>query len=374
MRSTFRIVLTAENVDHCPLFDAGHRMILSLPGIDRKESDQLCIYALYSFFPLLVTLSRHENPEQLFVEPGRNRLSCCRANRFACCGEGNSAVFQVAVDRNKEKTAEAPSEPSTRPDIERKKNLIPFLSKLPFFQAISEVEIERLLEYFRFQQIPGGTSIIRQGEPGHSFYILLKGQVEVTQDAGTLEQKTLAVLGRGECFGEMSLLSNSPCSATVTSRDSITIMSLSKEEFHKLLADSSSLRLFFAKLLAKRLEKTQQSPAAAGKQEGLSGTLETFPVAELVQTVFRQHLTGGLFLFSSERTGQLFFDQGELINAITGTTKGAKAFYKILFWTEGRFLFRSAPKLNIKREIHQNTMALILDGMRIMDEVKSRAG
>lgn len=246
----------------------------------------------------------------------------------------------------------------------------PFLRNLPFFQALSGIDREQLTGYFDLRHLPPGVCIIREGEPGRNFYILLRGHVEVLKDAGTMDQKTLAVLEPGECFGEMSLLSDSPCSATVTSQEPTTVLVLSKEKFHKLLSDNPALHLFFAKLLAQRLDKRQET-STNGKQEGLSGTLETFPIAELIQTVFRQRLTGILFLFNSDQSGQFFFNEGELFNAKVGDLEGIKAFHATLFWSEGRFFFKTLTELNVQREIHENTMALVFDGMRILDEAKS---
>lgn len=370
----FRIILTAVDIDHCPLFRSGQKMVLSLPGVNLHSSDQICIYALYSFFPFLVALSRHEDPESRLAGTAPNHLNCCQNNRFACCAEGNFATFRVGIDRKEEELQrpESATSKSEKEEKHRKRDLIPFLLRLPFFRALPELDMEQVIRYFRFQKIPGGSCIIRQGDPGRHFYVVLKGQVEVMQNAGTLNQRTLAILGQGECFGEMSLLSNSPCSATVASRDPIVALVLSKEDFNRLLTQNASLQLFFAKLFAKRLETTQQLRGAE-KQEDLAGSLETFPLADLVQTVFGQHLTGILFLFSVEQSGQIFFNKGQLINALTGTTRGIKAFYKMLCWDEGRFLFRNIPKLDVKQEIRQNTMALILDGVRVMDEEKSRS-
>ncbi len=65
------------------------------------------------------------------------------------------------------------------------------------------------------KEFPKGTVLFREGEPGKEMFVLQAGRVVITKTVRD-EQKMLAVLGPGEFFGEMALISNKPRNATAT--------------------------------------------------------------------------------------------------------------------------------------------------------------
>jgi serine/threonine protein kinase len=72
------------------------------------------------------------------------------------------------------------------------------LRGLPFFDGFSDVEIWETLRIARWRSLPEGTTIIAEGELNQSFYLLVEGEVNVTRTG-----RQLAILGLGDCFGEM---------------------------------------------------------------------------------------------------------------------------------------------------------------------------
>ena len=80
----------------------------------------------------------------------------------------------------------------------------------------------------------------------------------------------------GECFGEMSLLTGDPASATIRARDQVRALSIVKEDFDDLLAKNPVLNSYFSKLLALRLKQTNSAAAKAFLEEiekGVTGQL-----------------------------------------------------------------------------------------------------
>ena len=88
------------------------------------------------------------------------------------------------------------------------------LQGVPMFEPLSLAVMERLASGLREVAYPRGSEIIRQGDPGDAFYVLVDGTVEVTRD-GT----HLADLGAGQSFGEVALISGQPRNATVSAAD-----------------------------------------------------------------------------------------------------------------------------------------------------------
>jgi CRP-like cAMP-binding protein/rhodanese-related sulfurtransferase len=114
-----------------------------------------------------------------------------------------------------------------------------------YFSCLSDSALEALSQRLSFAQYPAGTNILHEGEIGDSFYFINKGEVEVskrTQFGGEGNNKTvLSLLGHGETFGEMALLTCSPRSATVTAKTDVTLFQLKKMDFEQIILKDSIL-------------------------------------------------------------------------------------------------------------------------------------
>lgn len=101
--------------------------------------------------------------------------------------------------------------------------------------------------------------IIREGRPGEYVYILLSGHVEVVKNArGNSKEHVLATLEPGHCFGEMSLVEQNLCSATVRAMDECTLLRISQADFWKIPNISTKLYKNIAALLSSRLRHSNE--------------------------------------------------------------------------------------------------------------------
>ena len=75
------------------------------------------------------------------------------------------------------------------------------LRTLEFFEAFSDVEIWEVVRFSRWDMVAAGTVVMRDGEPGNSFSLLLDGELRVSKTGVTLER-----LHYGDCFGEMAVI------------------------------------------------------------------------------------------------------------------------------------------------------------------------
>jgi CRP-like cAMP-binding protein len=117
----------------------------------------------------------------------------------------------------------------------------PFYSRLltiirgsDLFQALNPSEMDDLITHLRLIRTQNGYEIIRQGDTWDSFYVIVSGRVSVKVKKGSKVLK-VAELGKGEFFGEMSLLTNKVRNATVTSEEISELLVLKKAEFHNIL-------------------------------------------------------------------------------------------------------------------------------------------
>jgi CRP/FNR family cyclic AMP-dependent transcriptional regulator len=100
---------------------------------------------------------------------------------------------------------------------------------------------------------PRGRTIVAEGDPSQSMYILLSGRAKVQRSDSEGKEVILAVLGAGEFFGEMSLIDDEPRSASVITLESCDFLSIRKESFITVLRQSNDICLGVMRSLVQRL-------------------------------------------------------------------------------------------------------------------------
>jgi len=108
-----------------------------------------------------------------------------------------------------------------------------FRGSLEFVQALSlfAQESSRLRyasDYIDVSWFPPGFSIIEQGEPGSSLYLILSGEAEIVREEADGTRRSLARIGPGEFFGELALAHQQPRSAHVVALSAVTCLVLSQ--------------------------------------------------------------------------------------------------------------------------------------------------
>jgi len=89
------------------------------------------------------------------------------------------------------------------------------LHPIPLLSELSEAAFRRVLGTLLVKRLPEGALVIREGEPGESFFFVATGSVRVYDTDGSGRQKDLARLHESSIFGEMALLSARPRNASV---------------------------------------------------------------------------------------------------------------------------------------------------------------
>jgi CRP/FNR family transcriptional regulator, cyclic AMP receptor protein len=134
-----------------------------------------------------------------------------------------------------------------------------FLRKHPMFSSVRDAKkLEVLLEDSASTERSVGQEevILRQGEVGDSIYVIGSGSVEAILDPGDGTPISLAVLGRGEVFGEIGLIERRPRSATVRAKEHSIVLELHGPPFRDLMDDHPDIEL---RLLLKIRERLQNA-------------------------------------------------------------------------------------------------------------------
>jgi NADH dehydrogenase len=95
--------------------------------------------------------------------------------------------------------------------------------------------------------------ICREGDRGDCVYVVAEGEVAVTREMPEGGAAVLRTLGRGESFGEIALVKDSPRTATVKSLTPVDLLTVDREAFHALFTSLPELRRFFQRLVEQRL-------------------------------------------------------------------------------------------------------------------------
>ncbi len=104
------------------------------------------------------------------------------------------------------------------------------LEGLPLFSALGSDELDRVAHVVKEHRVPEGTTVVRQGDPGDRFYIVVSGQLEVLRDG-----RHVAELDAGQFFGETALLFTATRTATVEAASDCVLWSIDGEAFEELL-------------------------------------------------------------------------------------------------------------------------------------------
>lgn len=133
-----------------------------------------------------------------------------------------------------------------------------FLRRVPLFSSLSESQLDQLAAGSARRSYPKGRTIVSEGEPSQSMYILLAGRAKVQRSDSEGKEVILAVLGSGEFFGEMSLVDDAPRSASVITLEPCEFMAVGKDAFKAMLVQSPEMCMSVMRGLVRRLREADK--------------------------------------------------------------------------------------------------------------------
>jgi len=155
---------------------------------------------------------------------------------------------QIAASKPQEPTA-GKSEPLfTRP-----------VPKSPLFEVLNEEERNALVREMELESHDEGSVIITEGQPGSSMYIIASGEVKVFTNGAGGSALYLARLGEGDFFGEVSMLTGKPRTATITASQRTELLRLDKDKLDNALAMYPGIRKVLNDFYQRRAEHTVEA-------------------------------------------------------------------------------------------------------------------
>jgi CRP-like cAMP-binding protein len=124
------------------------------------------------------------------------------------------------------------------------------LKAVPLFSHCTKRELEFLASRVDEVSLPAGKTLLVQGKPTDTFYILLNGEVEVSVDGRPLKR-----LKAGDFFGEIGMLDRGLATATVTTIQPAETLALSHAQFRDAIKGNDALALQVMAAMAQRLRE-----------------------------------------------------------------------------------------------------------------------
>lgn len=131
---------------------------------------------------------------------------------------------------------------------------IELLRSVSLFSGMGRRELEDVAKLMDEVDVPAGKVLMKQGEPGHEMFVILKGKVLVERNGKKLDER-----GPGAALGEVALLSKGPRTATVTALEDSTLLYAGHREFHSLMDAHPSVRLCILDGLATKIRALDEA-------------------------------------------------------------------------------------------------------------------
>ena len=354
---SFRICETR----HCPLFRYGDVFQISGIAINMESKGE------HSFINTTMVHSPADRGSckilngdltKIIIEYERaDQIPDCMITCSGCTGSVRLEHFRVVHQ-----------EDNTDSNDPRIGSMLHLLSNFSFFRHIDKNNLNSVIKHFKLRDCKKNEIILRKGDPGGSFYIVVSGQVDILNDAGI----PITSLKQGEVFGEMSLICEENVGATVQANSDCRLVYIGHTHFKTILQKHPSLHTYFTRLLAKRLADSNRV-RSDDYTSGMIGKLEEIPPEALFQTLNVNHKTGILTITQLQKgTARFSLRQGALIKASYAGNKSETAFYEVLREKSGRFKFTPGlPPEDFDVPAIGYFMKLLMEGLQRLDERSS---
>jgi CRP/FNR family transcriptional regulator, cyclic AMP receptor protein len=136
------------------------------------------------------------------------------------------------------------------------KQLTTVLGAVPLFEGLSNKQMKKLADLADVARYMAGARLVKQGEIGDSFYVVLTGQAKVVAN-----KRTVNHLLPGDHFGEISLLDGGPRSASVTAETEMTLVIIRQKDFLGMLAKDAEITICLLEGMARTVRRLDRSLA-----------------------------------------------------------------------------------------------------------------
>ena len=125
---------------------------------------------------------------------------------------------------------------------------VELLKRVPLFSKLDKKGLQNVAQIADELDLPAGKEMATEGDRGREFFILLKGEADVTRGG-----ERINTMKEGDFFGEIALVTKMPRTATVTATSDVDVLVITEREFDGLLKKSPEIGRSVAEALAERV-------------------------------------------------------------------------------------------------------------------------
>ncbi len=192
---------------------------------------------------------------------------------------------------------DAPLGPDPNPRFE-KIDKAAMLAQCPLFSGLSHWELRSISQLMRLVEYRKDELVYREGGEAESFHVIVSGRFDAYVSSGD-KRKVLAYLRRGDYFGEMSLLTDQPHSATIRALSDSLALEMKREDFKRTIEHNATISLELSRRLSSRLKITESRSRSLFKSDIVS--VFGAPAA-IDRSFFAVNLASSLFEETHQKT------------------------------------------------------------------------
>jgi CRP/FNR family transcriptional regulator, cyclic AMP receptor protein len=136
------------------------------------------------------------------------------------------------------------------------------LKKVALFEGLTHSQLHRVAAIAQPRRHEAGACLFREGEAGQEMFILVEGKVRISQQVPGMGEEALAILEKGQYFGEMSVIEDIPRSADAFAHTSCTLWVIERAQLDQLMFTDKDLAYVllwsFVRTLSVRLRETNE--------------------------------------------------------------------------------------------------------------------
>ena len=144
------------------------------------------------------------------------------------------------------------------------------LQEMPLFRNIDAKQLKVVAMMGESRTYRAGERLFEKGDEGDSAYIVLDGEVDVLMPTNGSEQG-VAVLGRGEIFGELAVICEQPRSTAIAARTKLDVLRLDRNVVMNLIREFPDISVELVRVLGQRLARTTRELGLAREELGATG-------------------------------------------------------------------------------------------------------
>ena len=130
------------------------------------------------------------------------------------------------------------------------------MTQVPLFSTLSPRHLRRVADLAQEERIMEGATIVREGDIGDTFYVILEGEAKVTSKSGRIVNR----LRPGDFFGEISLLDGGPRTASVVADTPMVLLGITRKAFLRVITDEPEIGVKLLQYASSMLRRLDHPP------------------------------------------------------------------------------------------------------------------